>query len=103
MDPLDPSEWMTRTNVCCHLGRPQPHRLGRPLALQIFYPETLWSHSCDSGADRPQRGSSQLRIRCGSNPNGFLHSCDSGADRTPTGFFTVATPARIEPQRGYSW
>jgi len=30
---------MTRTKVCCHLGRPQPHRLGRPLALQGFDPE----------------------------------------------------------------
>jgi len=30
---------MTRTKVCCHLGRPQPHRLGRPLALQVFRTE----------------------------------------------------------------
>jgi len=39
---------MTRTKVCRHLGRPQPHRLGRPLALQGFW---FWTFQKPS---RPQ-------------------------------------------------
>jgi len=34
---LVPNEWHEpRTKVRYHLGRPQSHRLGRPLALQVF-------------------------------------------------------------------